>query len=186
MKILLRVRDLETDQTNDIELPDEAAAKAWVVARPRMREVLGVPTEGVPIEVSHGLKAAMRPLEADEHEAVERLDLARKQEMERRSLERKLAAERADAEEAKRIATADPQPADEGALDLQGRAQRAGWGSAYAERGRAGGGEGVGGGAQHVGRRARADGGGSDAGCVSGAGAEWAGARDGGGGASCL
>lgn len=108
MKILLRVRDLETDQTQDIELPDEAAARAWLVARPRMREVLGVPSEGVPIEVSHALKAAMRPLDADEHEAVERLELARKQEMERQALERKLAAERADAEEVKRLATADP------------------------------------------------------------------------------
>lgn len=108
MKILLRVRDLHTEETTDIELADEAAAHAWLVARPRMKEVLGVPTEGVPMDVSHALKAAMRPLDPDEHEAVERLDLARKQENERRSLERKIAAERADAEEAKRLATADP------------------------------------------------------------------------------
>ncbi len=108
MKILLRVRDLVTDETHDIELPDEAAARMWLIARPHMKQVLGVPTEGVPVEVSHALRDVMRPLDQEEHEAVARHDLARRQEAERLALERMLEAERAEAAEAARLAVADP------------------------------------------------------------------------------
>ncbi len=108
MKILLRVRDLEQDDTRDVEFESEEAAHAYLVARPRMRQVLGVPCDGVPGEVSARLREAARPLDWDERAAAARVELAHKHEAERRALERSLERERQEELWAAELAAADP------------------------------------------------------------------------------
>ena len=65
-KIDLRLRDLESGHEKNEVFEDEGAARAWLVARPRMIEGLGVATHGLDPAVSQSLKDAMRPLDDDE------------------------------------------------------------------------------------------------------------------------
>jgi hypothetical protein len=65
-KIDLRVRDLQSGDEKNVAFEDEGAARAWLLARPRMIEGLGVATHGLDPALSQALKEAMRPLDEDE------------------------------------------------------------------------------------------------------------------------
>jgi hypothetical protein len=72
-KITLKLQDLATGDTSFKELDDETAALAYLRARPRMVDVLGVVFEGLSPEQNARLKAAKRPLDGDEAAAEARL-----------------------------------------------------------------------------------------------------------------
>ncbi len=66
----LRVRDLQSGVVSVKAFDGAAAAEAWLTARPRFTEVLGVATAGLDAAVNARLKTAMRPLD-DEEKALE-------------------------------------------------------------------------------------------------------------------
>ena len=78
MKLTLRVRNLESGELGTVDFEDEGNATVWLRARPPMIEVLGVAHEGVPQETSNALRAAMRPLDAAERVAEQKLNDAQK------------------------------------------------------------------------------------------------------------
>src|SRR4051794_16648756 len=65
-KIDLRVGDLNTAEASIMVFETEEAAIAWLTARPRFTEVLGVASGGIDHEVDMRLPPALRPLDADE------------------------------------------------------------------------------------------------------------------------
>ncbi|MGZ3474426.1 MAG: hypothetical protein ACXWUG_09055, partial [Polyangiales bacterium] len=73
MKVTLKLRDLGTGDPAVTELESVEAATAWVRARPRFVEVLGVVFEGMTREESLRMKEAMRPLDGDERGLLEKL-----------------------------------------------------------------------------------------------------------------
>jgi hypothetical protein len=108
MKVTLRLRDLKNGEGKHLELDDLDAAAAWLKGRPPFVDVLGVVFEGLTHEDNDRLKAAMRPLDAEEL-AAERLVNAQEAKLrsekaarEQQELEAQTARDR---EEAK---TADP------------------------------------------------------------------------------
>jgi hypothetical protein len=72
-KITLKLQDLTKGETLFEEFDDEAATVAWLKARPPMVDVLGVVFEGLSAEQNARLKAAKRPLDAEEQAAEQRL-----------------------------------------------------------------------------------------------------------------
>jgi hypothetical protein len=104
----LRVRDLHTGVSSLHSCPSEASALAFLGARPRFVEVLGVAVPNLDPEVNGRLRAAMRPLDDDERAAMKKLDdaidaVAREREEERRKKEQEAAAAHRQA-----MLTADP------------------------------------------------------------------------------
>ncbi len=104
----LRVRDLHTGVTSVKSLASEEQATAWLEARPRFVEVLGVATPGLDPEVNARLRAAMRPLDDEERALMKKLDdaidaVAREREEDKRKKEQ----EAAEAHK-KAMLTADP------------------------------------------------------------------------------
>jgi hypothetical protein len=73
-KIDLLVRDLTTEEEEVVVFEDVAAARAWLVARPRFKEGVGIVTADIDHETSHALRDAMRPLDAEEVAASKRID----------------------------------------------------------------------------------------------------------------
>lgn len=108
MKVMLRIRDLRTAIVDDQEFDSIDAARAWLVARPRFDQVLGVPTEGIPTEVSHELKAICRPLDDEEKAAAATLDGKIEAERERRRAEREREKEESLRQMAAEMKNADP------------------------------------------------------------------------------
>src|SRR5262249_22719349 len=107
MKVTLKLRDLGTGDPAVTELESVEAATAWVRARPRFVEVLGVVFEGMTREESLRMKEAMRPLDADERGLLDKLearkaaeiearDAARAKELEQATLKARAEAENAD------------------------------------------------------------------------------------------
>lgn len=72
----LRVRDLTTGVSSLKSFDSEASAIAWLAARPRLVDVLGVATPGIAPELDARLRAALRPLDADEKAHEAKLDAA--------------------------------------------------------------------------------------------------------------
>jgi hypothetical protein len=72
-KITLKLRDLSSGDTSFRELAGEDEATAFLKDRPRFTDVLGVVFEGLTREQNDRLKAAMRPLDAEEKAAEARL-----------------------------------------------------------------------------------------------------------------
>ena len=107
-KLELRVRDLKTGDGSVVGFDDEAKAIAWLKARPPFTEVLGVATLELPSDVNARLKAALRPLDAEEKAAEIKLEADTQAAVAKRNEE---AAKRdqatADAHRAA-LATADP------------------------------------------------------------------------------
>ena len=110
MKIELRIRNLKTREVGVVSFETDAEAFLWLKARPAMIEVMGMAGQSsVPQEVQDRLRAAMRPLDAEEHIAEKEMKLAADKE----DLDRAKAAQAKEAEAAKKhkedMATADPE-----------------------------------------------------------------------------
>jgi hypothetical protein len=75
-KIELRVRDLKSGDGSLKAFDDEAAACAWLAARPRFVDVVGTATLDLPREIEARLRAALRPLDAEEKAADRALQAA--------------------------------------------------------------------------------------------------------------
>jgi hypothetical protein len=73
-KLTLRLRALESGDRSVVELDDEAGAVAWLRARPRFIEVLGVANLDLDPAVDARLRAALRPLDPDERELERQLE----------------------------------------------------------------------------------------------------------------
>lgn len=65
-KLDLRLRDLNTGDTVNAMFESEHDAEAWLADRPRFTQVLGVATHGLPEAIYKTLRAAVRPLDAEE------------------------------------------------------------------------------------------------------------------------
>jgi hypothetical protein len=72
-KISLRVRDLRTGSLGSVSFDTAEAAKAWLQERPKLVDVLGVVGSAIDHETDVSLRSAMRPLDAEEKAAEERL-----------------------------------------------------------------------------------------------------------------
>ncbi|HEY8089001.1 MAG TPA: hypothetical protein VIF09_14175 [Polyangiaceae bacterium] len=110
MKIELRIRNLKTREVGVVAFETDAEAFLWLKARPAMLEVMGMAGQSsVPQEVQDRLRAAMRPLDADEQIAEKEMKLAADAE----DLERAKAAQVKEAALAQKhkedMATADPE-----------------------------------------------------------------------------
>lgn len=104
--IELRVRNLETDEIGNAAFESERDAIAWLRARPHRMEVLG-PATPMSDDVAGRLRAAMRPLDADERALVEATHRAAREAVRAQAEEERRRADEAVAE-ARRAAAADP------------------------------------------------------------------------------
>lgn len=75
-KLDLRVRDLNSGVSSLVSFDSEEAATAWLVARPKFIEVLGVGTLGLDNDTNNRLKASLRPLDPEEKVLEQRLEAA--------------------------------------------------------------------------------------------------------------
>jgi hypothetical protein len=107
-KITLKLRDLNKDETIFREFDDEAATIAYLKDRPRLLDVLGVVFEGLTPEQNARLKAAMRPLDAEEKAAEARLDEAAEKALEAQRVIRAKEDEVARAAHIEELKNADP------------------------------------------------------------------------------
>jgi hypothetical protein len=110
VKIELRIRNLKTREIGVVAFQTDAEALLWLKARPAMVEVMGMAGQSaVPQEVQDRLRAAMRPLDADEHIAEKEMKLLADKE----DLERAKAAQAKEAAASQKhkedMATADPE-----------------------------------------------------------------------------
>lgn len=72
-KIMLKLQNLRDGVTSYQEFEDEAATLAYLRARPRFVDVLGVVFEGLTPEQNARLKGAKRPLDEDERAAEQKV-----------------------------------------------------------------------------------------------------------------
>lgn len=70
----LRLRNLETTELLIASFESEVDAALWLRERPRMMEVLGVIAQSSDPALHQALRRALRPLDDDEAEVVQRLD----------------------------------------------------------------------------------------------------------------
>jgi len=108
--IKLRIRNLQTRETGVAAFETDAEAFLWLKDRPRFVEVIGMAGQtGVAMEVQDRLKAAMRPLDADERIAEREMELAdEKEDLERQKAARAKEAE-LHAQHLEMLRTADPE-----------------------------------------------------------------------------
>lgn len=78
-KLTLKLQNLNTGETSFRELESEEAALDFLKDRPRFVDVLGVVFEGLTPDQNNRLKAAMRPLDADEQAAEKKIVEAKAQ-----------------------------------------------------------------------------------------------------------
>lgn len=110
MPIKLRIRNLKTRETGVAAFETEAEALLWLKQRPPMVDVMGVAGQTpVPMEVQDRLKAAIRPLDADEQLAERELELAAEQEEIAREKEARAKAVEEEAKHKEAMRTADPE-----------------------------------------------------------------------------
>lgn len=76
MKIDLQIRDLKTGNTGQQAFESIEDCKAWLAARPKYTEVLGIASHHIPAEISDELKAARRALDDEEKALSDQLDQA--------------------------------------------------------------------------------------------------------------
>jgi hypothetical protein len=110
LPIKLRIRNLKTRETGVADFKAEADALVWLKQRPPFVDVMGVAGQTpVPMEVQDRLKAAIRPLDADELIAEREMELA----IEKEELEREKEARRQEVEAHEKhleaMRTADPE-----------------------------------------------------------------------------
>jgi len=88
MKIDLQTRDLKSGERAAKTFESADAAKKWLLDRPKYTEVLGLATDHIPAETSNELRAAMRPLDAEEKLLEAQLAAAEDAAAEKRAIER--------------------------------------------------------------------------------------------------
>jgi tRNA(Ser,Leu) C12 N-acetylase TAN1 len=88
MKIMLKLENMNTGEPSLEEFTDEESTMAWLRARPRFTDVLGVVFEGLTREQNDRLKATMRPLDDEEKAAEKALVTKREAEAEAQRLVR--------------------------------------------------------------------------------------------------
>ncbi len=108
MKLELQVRDLQTGVAAPKTFESVADAKAWLQARPKFTEVLGIASHHVSSDVSQECRACLRPLDDDEHALVRKLNEAVEAEASARAAYRAKKEEEAAAKHRDEMATADP------------------------------------------------------------------------------
>jgi hypothetical protein len=107
-KLTLKLRDLNDGAGSLRELEDEEEAIAFLRARPRFTDVLGVAGAGLTREQDTRLKAAMRPLDEEERAAAQRLAEADAKAAEAARALRRKEEEAARAAHRRSMASADP------------------------------------------------------------------------------
>jgi hypothetical protein len=107
-KITLKLQDLQTGDTSFHELEDEAAAIAYLQARPRFTDVLGVVFEGLTREQNARLRSAMRPLDDEEKAAEAKITEAARKAKEEAQAKRMMEEEAARAAHRSAMKNADP------------------------------------------------------------------------------
>jgi hypothetical protein len=107
--VKLRIRNLQTREVGVVEFLTEAEATAWLAARPRFVDVLGMAGQAaVPMEVQARLRAAMRPLDDDERIAERELELEAEKARLEREKEARVKDLQAEAAHAQSMLHADP------------------------------------------------------------------------------
>jgi len=76
VKIDLQLRDMKTGNTSHRAFDSAEACETWLNDRPKFTEVIGLRSKDVPDGVNDQLKAACRPLDAEETTLVKQLDQA--------------------------------------------------------------------------------------------------------------
>jgi flagellar biosynthesis GTPase FlhF len=89
MKLDLQLRDLKSGNRSPKTFESVDEARKWLVERPKYTEVLGIASHHVPAEVSNELRAAMRPLDAEEKLLEGQLAAAEDEAAEKRAAERR-------------------------------------------------------------------------------------------------
>ncbi len=89
MKLDLQTRDLKSGERSPKTFESVEDAKKWLADRPKYTEVLGVASQHVPAEVNNELRAAMRPLDAEEKLLEQQLVAAEDAAAEKRAEERR-------------------------------------------------------------------------------------------------
>jgi flagellar motility protein MotE (MotC chaperone) len=89
MKLDLQVRDLKTGERAPKSFESVEEAKKWLADRPKYAEVLGVASHHIPPEVNDELRAAMRPLDAEEKILEQQLAATERADIEKRAEERR-------------------------------------------------------------------------------------------------
>jgi hypothetical protein len=112
-KITLKLQDLKTGTTSFHELEGEEATIAYLEARPRFTDVLGVVFEGLTREQNARLRAAMRPLDDEEKVAEAILTAAAQKAREEAQAKRLLEEEASRAAHRSALKNADPERAME-------------------------------------------------------------------------
>jgi hypothetical protein len=85
MKIILQVRDLHDGSPSQQPFDTVEEATAWLKERPRFKSVIGVANSDIDPEVDGQLRAALRPLDADEQAAERVVDEKLKHELVKRN-----------------------------------------------------------------------------------------------------
>lgn len=104
----LRTCDLRSGDVTDQSFDNLQAALDWIAQRPRFVEVTGAPTEELSPEEVASLKAAMRPLDSEETEALRALDARRLKEVEAQEAARLAMSKLDEARARQEQAKADP------------------------------------------------------------------------------
>lgn len=107
-KITLKLRDLMSGETSFRELANEEETTSFLKERPRFVDVLGVVFEGLSAEQNARLRAANRPLDAEERAAEAALDERQKKEAEARAEARAKEDEKAQVAYREAMKNADP------------------------------------------------------------------------------
>jgi len=76
VKIDLQLRDLNTGNSTHRAFDTADECEDWLKDRPKFSEVLGMRSQNVPAQVNDRLKAACRPLDAEEATLAKQLDQA--------------------------------------------------------------------------------------------------------------
>lgn len=94
--IELRVRDLRTGEASIVGFDSEETALGWLAARPQYTDILGAATLDLPSDQVGRLRAALRPLDAEEKKLEQALNAEAEEAARKRNEEqgRREAAER--------------------------------------------------------------------------------------------
>jgi hypothetical protein len=108
MKFDLQLRDLKTGTTSQKTFESIEDGLAWLKQRPKFTDVMGIGSHHVPREISDQLRAAMKPLDAEEKALDNKLRDAREKAAEAAAKARAAAEAAEAAHHLAKTASADP------------------------------------------------------------------------------